>query len=611
MTPLIQRWCGAFLAAWLLTTGLALGDGASISATLEPRQVGVGEQAQLTVSVSGANTAPTVPDVPGLEISHVGQSTQIQIINGSMSASATHTYIIVPQREGTYNIPPIQVGDAKSQPLTLKVVKGSGNPSAGGSSLPPPNVGSPAINSATPADAAYGFIKIGVPKKEVYVGELIPVEVKAYLNGRARITNVSLPSFTSDAFTMNPLGNRPSQRDEMVNGVPYRVLTWRSAMTAVKTGDFTPQLEMPISVIIAAQRTRSGNPLEDFFNDSTFFNRGQPKDVTLKNEPETLKVLPLPKENRPADFTGAIGNFQIGTTATPQSVGVGDPVTLRLNVTGTGNFDRVTSTLVPNSLGWKTYPPKNSFEPSDNVGYEGTKSFEQVVMPNNPGRQNLPPISFAFFDPEKKAYVTRASAPLSIEVTGAAVAAPTVAPTPSVTTPAPQANKAPAKPADDLVANKLEPGAFVATLKPVYLSPWFLSLQSLPLILLIVGIAYLRYRQKLANDPRYARAAAAQQAIAVQLTAMDGAMQNHEAAAFFTAALRAIQQRLGARWGVNPESITLDEVRSRMNGEADTLRPLFEMADQVSYSGQALGDADFRHWKEFVTTQLKRLENPA
>ena len=609
MTSLTIRWCGGFLAVWLLAAGLALGDGPTITASLEPKQVGVGEQAQLTVSVSGANTAPTIPEVPGLDIRNVGQSTQYQIgFGGGMSSSATYTYIVTPQREGAYTIPAIQVGDAKTPPLTLKVLKGSAGSSSNGA-LPGPNVGSSAINSATPADAEYGFIRVGVPKKEVYVGELIPVEVKVYLDGRTRIANVSLPTFTSDAFAANALGNRPAQRDEMVEGKPYRVLTWSTAMTAVKTGDYSPQIEMPIVVVVAAPRTRSGNPLEDFLNGS--FGRGQQKQVTLKNEPEALKVLPLPKENRPADFSGAIGNFQIDLTAAPDSVAVGDPVTLRLKVTGTGNFDRVSCNLLANSTGWKTYPPKNSFEAADSAGYEGAKTFEQVVMPNNPGHQALPPITFAFFDPEQKAYVTRAAAPLGIEVTGGvalASGASTLSPAAATT---PSATPSAEKPADDFVANKLEPGAFVASLQPVFLRPSFLSFQSVPLFLLLAGIVYLRRLQRLANDPRYARALAAQQAIAALLTAMDGAMENHQAVDFFTAARRALQQRLGALWNVNPESISLDEVQSRLPGETETFRPLFEMADQVSYSGQALGDADFRHWKELVTTQLKRLENPA
>ncbi len=125
-----------------------------------------------------------------------------------------------------------------------------------------------------------------------------------------------------------------------------------------------------------------------------------------------------------------------------------------------------------------------------------------------------------------------------------------------------------------------------------------MATQGLPLLLLFGGLGYLRWKHRLANDPRLVRSLAAQRAIQVQLAAMDTAMQNRKAEDFFNAARRALQQRLGARWNLPSESVTMHEVSSRMESESETLRPLFEMADHASYSGQALDEADFRHWKD-------------
>jgi hypothetical protein len=89
---------------------------------------------------------------------------------------------------------------------------------------------------------------------------------------------------------------------------------------------------------------------------------------------------------------------------------------------------------------------------------------------------------------------------------------------------------------------------------------------------------------------------------------MDQAMRQHASVEFFLSARGALQQRLGERWNLRPETITLAEIKARTNGAGEGIRPIFEMADQVSYSGQSLGDADYRQWKELVLAQLKALE---
>ena len=62
--------------------------------------------------------------------------------------------------------------------------------------------------------------------------------------------------------------------------------------------------------------------------------------VELSAEPETLTVLPLPRENVPANFNGAVGSFSLAQfEAGPATVAVGDPVTLKIRIAGKGSFD--------------------------------------------------------------------------------------------------------------------------------------------------------------------------------------------------------------------------------------------------------------------------------
>jgi hypothetical protein len=89
---------------------------------------------------------------------------------------------------------------------------------------------------------------------------------------------------------------------------------------------------------------------------------------------------------------------------------------------------------------------------------------------------------------------------------------------------------------------------------------------------------------------------------------MDSAIQNAETASFFAAARRALQQRLGERWGLPPETITLTEINARLNGQGGGVRPVFQLADQVAYSHESLAAADLAGWKRIVTEELNQLE---
>ncbi len=606
----------ALLAAFTLPVGAA-----TVTATLDPPQISMGDSTQLTVTVSGAQGQPSVPDVDGLEITPVGQSTQVEIINGSVTANASNTYQITPQREGTFVIPAIRLGNAASQPITLRVGQGSANPAPPAPAAPPPSSNGPVVlpppavaPSPDEANSApqgrFGSIRITLPKKELYEGELVPVKIEAYIPDDLQATVTDLPQFTSDGLTLNSLSTKPEQETQVLNGRPYHVLTWHSALTAVKTGNYPINLEMPVTVVVPQPGAQDDD--DDLFNN--FFKNamaamGTKKNVTLRSGPESLQVLPLPQANRPADFSGAVGQFEVEASATPTQVNAGDPITLRLKVSGTGNFDRVSSDLLAGDSHWKTYSPKSHFDAQDSVGSQGVKTFEQPIIPNDASVTTIPSLSFSFFDPEKRQYVTRTTAPVAVTVSGNSVspaASPTGAGTVAAAPPPSQPqvpSSAPAPAESDLRPNKIEEGSFVSTLRPVYLNPWFIAGQGLPLLALVLGLALLRRRERVSH-PERVRASAAQQAIRRQIDAMDEAMRNHQTDAFFIHARNALQQRLGQQWNLRPETITLADVEARLGGQGENVRPIFQMADQASYSDLHFEEADLRQWRQVVVNEL-------
>ena len=623
MKPTFTRTlrCLALLALLTVLALPALAAKPGLSLMVQPSTITVGETAQLTITVTGGSgDEPALTPVDGLEFTPIGQSSSYQSINGVVTASSSHTYLVTAARAGHFTIPALKIGHgslaATTQPVVLQVVAGTGSATGAhthqppAAALPSPNVPSADNDQAVSADGQQAFLRLVTPKHKWYVGELVPVQIKAFFRGGVQATLNGLPALNSNAFTLNALDDKPTQAQEELEGQPYIVLTWTTALTAVKAGDYALSLELPVLLKVREKARRSRGLFGDaFFDDSlfdNFFGGGVEKQVTLTSEEDTVNVHPLPTANRPADFGGALGQFTVSAEALPDHVTTGDPITLRMKVIGRGNFDRISSGLLNTSADWKTYKPVARFAPADSVGSEGTKTFEQAVVPLQAGHLQIPPLSFSFFEPATAKYVTHTTLPIAIEVAPAAAGRVTVAPIANPSAVAPPGNAA----RPEFGPNRIEQGHFIPTLRPLFLQPWFLLANGLTWIGLAAACYAMRRRTRRVRDPLLSRAREVARAIHAQLAAMDLAVQRAETAAFFNAARRALQQRLGARWGLPPETITLSEINVRLNGEADTIRVVFQMADQEAYSHESLPADDLAGWRRIVTEQLKQLETP-
>lgn len=159
--------------AILAATTFAWAKAPSLTATLDSSEIAVGETAQLTVTVQGRNAdEPQIPSVIGLDIQQIGQSSQIQIINGAMSVNINYTYAITPLRPGSYTIPAIKTGQGadttSSQPIVLKV-SGGGRRGASAmnrpsqNSLPAPTVSGDEEQISASEQRSFGFLRLVLP----------------------------------------------------------------------------------------------------------------------------------------------------------------------------------------------------------------------------------------------------------------------------------------------------------------------------------------------------------------------------------------------------------------------------------------------------------------
>ncbi|MFN7141860.1 MAG: BatD family protein, partial [Limisphaerales bacterium] len=415
---------------------------------------------------------PNLPTVPGLQVVSLSASQNIQMINRQTTRTVNYEFTLRPTKEGEITIPALsfKVGNQTltSQPLKLTVSKQP-------------------VSTATNPDGTHSeaFLKLVVPKSEVYFGEIMPVEIRLYFQN---IRDVQLPELNADGFTMTPMDQRPSQSQVQVDGRTYNMAVFRFTVSPVKTG--TLKLG-PAKITLALL----SEPRRDFFGQTVFTKARQ---TQLVSEEVTIRALPVPQTNRPATYAGAIGRFDMKMSASPTSVAVGDPITVRIQISGRGTLESLKLPEQPEWRDFRIYTPSSKLETRDALGLEGTKTFELVVSPQNAAVKMLPPFEFSFFDPEQKAFRTLSSQDTKLEVRPSALTPqPTIANSGNQTLGAVEAR--------EIVHIKPQLGSIQTGRTSLVKSPVFWMVQAVPPGLWIAALLYRRRKENLNKNPRLRR----------------------------------------------------------------------------------------------------------
>jgi BatD DUF11 like domain len=562
------------LLALLLWCAPSILLGASFTATLDRDTITVGESATLSLKFEGGEPRqmPAPPAIANLQIVGEGSSRNISILNGQVSSTVSQNFTLTPTQPGDFTIPGLraEVGGQilTTPPLKLKAVKASAP--AGG---------------ATGEQLAY--FKLFVPKKEVYVGEVFAVEFQVHIReGVANAENI-LQNF--DAYGGCPLKAEgvsilktahAQRRRGRVGNANYNVATLVTSLSPVKTGtlnigsmDVNLTLQLPV-----------GNRRRDMFDPFGMFQQFEERRVSLTAETETLTALPLPRENIPTNFIGAVGSYSMTVSAGPTNVATGDPITVKIQVSGHGALDAL---AMPEQNAWrdfKTYPPTTKVDTTDPLGLQGTKIFEQVVVPQSADIKVLPPVSFSFFDPDQKSYRTLTQPAISLIVRpGGSAPAPTVVST---------SRSAPDNPppAQDIVHIKPRFGALAQIGPPLVQQPWFLALQAIPVLAWLSALAWRKRTENLANNPRLRRQRQVAQIIRSGLLELRQFASENKSDDFFATLVRLLQEQLGERLDLPASAITEavieEHLRPRNVPETTlaSLHELFQTCNLVRYA---------------------------
>src|SRR5437762_3673095 len=599
----------------------ARADSPSVTAVLSNSEVAVGETVELQIKVSGPGDArpPEEISIDGLEIHATGTSRQFEIHNFATNSSVTYNYTVLPLRAGRFTIPPqtIRAGGnlLRTQELVLNVAD-----SPGRSSGARPGRATQPVNTSELV-----FAELIVPKKTAYVGEIVPVQIRMGFDPRVHPRLIEPPEITGQGFTAQKL-QESGENSEAINGRPYQVVTYKTAIAAARAGKFEigpikakAQVLMPRRSSSPRSRSRSpfdlfdqDDPFSDPFFSNPFSQLAERREVEIRSEPVALEVKPLPP-NAPLSFSGAIGNFTMATDAKPKSVQVGDPITVTSTISGRGNFDRVNAPVIEDERGWHKYPPSSKFKQDDEVGISGTKTFEMVLSPNEK-KQGLPLLAFSYFDPVKEQYVTLHSEAIPLNVEGGAAVAQnagapqTGAPSPALAhaaSPIPTATKP-----QDILYQLTERPQAAESFAPIYTRNIFWGAQLIPLLALI-GFAGWKVRRARIDNREAQRVAALQhEATDLMHTLHRNDVSPRE---YYAEASRVVRVKAALASGnrrIDPNMVdaaTAAETFKLTSDSRDRLRRLFEQSDEWQYSGARNGPG--RISPENQREELELIEN--
>ncbi|MDG2422924.1 MAG: BatD family protein [Phycisphaerales bacterium] len=359
---------------------------------------------------------PVMPEIEGLEINR-NQGTQtsssMHIVNGAITENkeVTYTFSITAREPGNYEIPaypitvdgrvlmtfPVELTFKKAENKGLLSVEISGNP------------------------------------EKIYQGEATRLTMR-----------ILIKQFTDPRYNVSPDSREMWQLiDPESDWGPFtetmqELYSSRRALRGrpqTLGGEDDERDDYYLYVVQADTRPMSTGPLDisdikirmsypiSLRRDRGFFSSGlqvdQVRPVVASATGREILVEPLPDVGRPAEFNGAVGQFSIETTASPTTVSVGDPVTLTIKLTDIGTTP-VDMDVVPAPELHEAKALDTDFrvprEALPGVVSGRSKTFTQTIRARDDSITSIPPVPYAYFDPESERYEVTYSRPILLEV---------------------------------------------------------------------------------------------------------------------------------------------------------------------------------------------------
>ncbi len=423
---------------------------AQVTAVTDRDRLGAGESLQLELRVNGSPDDD--PDLRVLErdweILNRSQSSQMQLINGSLSRSLVLSLSLMPRRSGDLAIPAVCFGSDCSRPLTIRV---SEQPASTGAADPL-------------------LLEAEAQPWQVPVGAQILFTVRVLHRVDLAQASLSEPRVEGGEADIRQLGKDRSFETRR-GGYRYQGIERRYTVFPRQVGSLS------IAALQLDAQIDAGSSRRDPFGRSL-------QQVRRKTE-----ALPIQVTEPPADLGSRSWlparrlTLQDDWQQHPPTLRVGEPATRTLTLTAEGlPAASLPDLQLPVPDGWKSYPDQPSRQDAENdQGIVGTLQQKLALVPTRPGAVELPAVDLDWYDVAAGSWSRIHLDALTLKV--APAAAGSLATSPSSQVPAaPVATAAPA------VASPAAPGADAP---PVASGPEKSSPGFWPWLSLVLGLGWL------------------------------------------------------------------------------------------------------------------------
>ncbi len=533
----------------------------TVTATIDQTHIGLNEDFTLSIEVSGSNAGqPQLPEMESFaRLAGTSSSQSIQIINGRMSSSHTYHYTFIAIAAGKFEIGPVEVEAGgqvyRSQPIRIEIAQGA----AGGQPPAPGAAPAPKTDPSVKAESSI-FLRAEVDRKQVYQNQPVIVTFKIYTARNIRnYGNAKIPSFTGFWVEDYPMPQQPRTYQQMINGQRFLVAEIkRTALFPQSAGKITIE-SMSLECEVQAPSRRRTRDLFDSFFDDPFF--APMERVAIASRPVEIDVLPLPAAGKPANFSGAVGEYSISASVDRTTAKANEAITLKVRVAGQGNIKTLPPPQMDLPVDFEVYDPKVSQQvDAGETQISGSKTWEYVLVPRYAGTHEIKPIALHYFDPRTKQYAVANTKPITLSIEPGS---------------AEYANTAFGGASKEDVKLLGQDIRFIAIgalpLQRVgarnYTSAWFLTLLALPVLGFMSAWFWQRHQAKLTTNVAYARSRKATRTAQKQLHTAKKLLQANDSKGFYAEVQRALMGFLGNKLNVAEAGLVTDDIAQLLQGK--------------------------------------------
>ncbi len=527
------------------------GQDTQVTASVGSDTVGVQDQFQLTITVSGKDSGdaenPRVSGIKGFRIVQGPNiSSQFQWINGRTSSTKSYIYVLLPEKEGQYTIDPIEVAVGnkvyRTQPLQVRVTSAPRSASpAPQSPINPPDPFEEEFSRNRRTEGNDVFVKAELDRASAFPGQQVTLTYRLYT--RVGISGLELresPSLSGFWVEDIPLDKNPRGVPQTINGRDYQAfIIKKQALFATATG----KLKIPSSVFAISART-GGDFFGVFSSTETLYRRTQELNLDVK---------PLPETGRPPGFSNAVGSFKLTTAIDKKDVATGDAVALHVKLEAQGNLKMIPDISLPALPDFTIYSSKRADSyrtfAGDQLG--GDKTWEYVIVPKAPGRQTIPPLSFSFFDAARDKYETVTTPALSLNVVRSSDNAVSLSGLSGAD------KQDVVRRGADINFIKMSAGELEKEEKPFYQTLWFYLIAIIPLAFNAGAFLYHKKRSMLSGNQQLARSLKAKRRALEQMKTAEKEGTS-EARRFYDRAASALSGYLADKFNLTEIQLTAD-----------------------------------------------------